>query len=94
MENKGTDLPPPVPTLGSCSQLCPVSPAMPATSPLPSGSISLHPKTGLAGLPSVPPIACPQAGQGLNRPAGVSVAVGRQDGSREEEGGRGDLAVS
>lgn len=38
-----------------------------------------------------------QAGQGLSRPAGVSVAVGRQDrqdSSGKEEGGRGDLAVS
>lgn len=74
--------------------------------PVPSASSALslsHPLSSASqswpGLPpwSVSLTACPQAGQGLSRPAGVSVAVGRrdrQDSRGKEEGGRSDLVVS
>ena len=65
-------------------------PARPASSPPPShrqaalsrptASIFCSSQSS-AGLAALCP--CPLAGQGLGRPTGVSVAVGRQDGSRE-----------
>lgn len=53
-------------------------------------------KLALRWTPVSLQLACPQAQQGLGRPAGVSVAVGSQDDSRqeEEEVGTGDLVVS
>lgn len=76
--------PPAVPATSSLSPLC----ALPkACGPLPA--LNHHPvfipKLAWSGLPvSLGPR--PQAGQGLSRPAGVSVAMGRPGGFRE--GGR------